>query len=586
MARVAHYEYDIINDRYTYTSDTLYEILGLSKEEHPQFTSDLFWALVHPDDLDHVKKSVLRPGQVGSSTHEYRVIRPDGNVVYVNRLREVIRDECGQALRVVCTLQDITDRKMGELALQQSEERFRSLVQNGNELIGIIDVEGNYTYVEDNVRAQLGYSAADLVGRNAFEFIHPDDAGWVLNYLQENAAEHTFTAGPFRFKNASGDWRWVETTVTNHLLNKSIGGLVVNSKDVTEKVQIEAERKKNEEEWRKLSLIAQETSNPVIIQDKKRSVLWVNQAFIALSGYYFEECAGKFIGDIFDGPQTDFKTLRYVQEKIDRREPFMIEALHYKKNGETYWSEVSCQPIFDAAGEVEQYFSIATDITQRRKLEKQLEQEQRDRQIKISAATLKAQEAERAAVSQELHDNVNQVLTTVKLYTEMCRDGLSNTKEIMDKSINLLQDSINEIRSLSKRLSAPSLGKIKLAESVKELVDAVDATNKFEVTLTINGIEALDVQHDLHLAIYRILQEHMTNILKHAAASRVQVELDMILGLLILTVKDDGRGFDTSIKSNGIGITNMITRAESLQGSLQLKSSPGNGCVLRVSIPL
>ncbi|HEX8313709.1 MAG TPA: PAS domain-containing protein, partial [Flavisolibacter sp.] len=345
-------------------------------------------------------------------------------------------------------------------------------------------------------------------------------------------------------------------------------------------------RKVAGEELQKLSLIARQTDNPVIIQDATRKVQWVNDAFIKISGYHFDECIGKPITDICDGPETDPEIIRYVAEKAAKHEPFRIEALNYKKNGDTYWSDVSCQPIFDEAGNVIQYFSIATNITERKHLEKQLQKEQRKRQTKIAAATLKAQERERAIVGQELHDNVNQVLTTVKLYTEMCRDGIGDTKEIMNKSIQLLQNSITEIRGLSKRLSAPSLGKIKLADTIKELIAAIDLTKRIAVSLETSGIESLEVEQEIHLAVYRILQEHLTNILKHADAGSVQASIDLLVGHVHVHVKDDGKGFDTRKKSGGIGITNMITRAESLGGTLKLISSPGHGCELVVMLPL
>jgi signal transduction histidine kinase len=177
-------------------------------------------------------------------------------------------------------------------------------------------------------------------------------------------------------------------------------------------------------------------------------------------------------------------------------------------------------------------------------------------------------------------------LTTVKLYAELCRDGIGNTEEIMNKSIKLLQDSINEVRSLSKRLSAPSLGDIKLKESIKELIDAVAATNRLTVEMDLSAIEELEVGQELHLALYRILQEHFTNVLKHSEASCVKVLLNVNRDTMELEVSDDGKGFDMKQKRNGIGIANMTSRAENIAGKLTLESTPGEGCTLKASLPL
>jgi PAS domain S-box-containing protein len=703
IARVANYEFDVIAHQYTYASDTIFDIFGIDRSKHPQFTSELFWSRVHPDDLELVRQSLLHPDRAPSPALEYRVVHPDGKLVYVNRVREVIPDAAGRPLKTIGTLQDVTDHKLGELERRRSEERLRSLVQNGNDLIGILDAEGTYLFASSNGRAHIGYSAEALVGQNVLQFIHPDDQPTIIQALKEIRHQKSLTLGPFRYRGAGDEWCWLETTVSNHLDNPLIGGLITNSRDVTEKKQKDDERrlfqqrieeqnqmivavleqlrdgflsfdpdgkviywngeaermtgipkaaalerdiwtllpnmeqspyydlyqrlltsheplqetihspysgkwfevrgyrtpngisvffrdvtqrKETEEELQKLSLIARETTNPVIIQDRHRIVQWVNNAFLNLTGYTQQECIGRFIGDICDGPATDPETLRYVKQQVERCKPYRIETLNYKKNGDTYWSDVSSQPVFNEQGEVVRYFSIATDITQRKLLERQLEREQHERQITITAATLKAQENERSAVSRELHDNVNQVLTTVKLYTEMVRDGVVNPTEVLNKSIQLLQSSINDIRSLSKRLSAPSLGKIRLVESVKELIDAVAATRRFSVRLQTSGITHLEVSQEVHLAVYRILQEHLTNVLKHAGAGNVTVTLDSTKARIHLRVADNGKGFDPSVKHNGIGVANMITRAESLNGSLSIRSAPGEGCELDVRIPL
>jgi signal transduction histidine kinase len=291
---------------------------------------------------------------------------------------------------------------------------------------------------------------------------------------------------------------------------------------------------------------------------------------------------GKTPGAVLDGAETDTKTLEYIWERQRKKEPYRVEILNYKKNGEPYWAEVQGQPLFDNEGNIQQFFSIETDITERKNLEKQLEMQRK----KLTADVISAQEKERSQIGLELHDNVNQVLTTVKLYTELCRDGIGNTSEILDKSTKLLQESINEIRSLSKRLSAPSLGNIKLKDSIKELVDSVSATDKIYISFDGCKIQDLEVSKDLHMTIYRILQEHFTNILRHSKASKVKVALKLEKANLVLQVKDNGKGFDPCQKFAGIGITNMVTRAESIKGNLSINSAPGKGCKLLARFPL
>jgi signal transduction histidine kinase len=152
--------------------------------------------------------------------------------------------------------------------------------------------------------------------------------------------------------------------------------------------------------------------------------------------------------------------------------------------------------------------------------------------------------------------------------------------------VQLLQASINEIRSLSRRLSAPSLGKIKLYESVKELTQSVADTGRLVIRLDLDAIEELEVDQELHITVYRIIQEQLTNILKHADASEVHVMMDFVDDTLILSIEDNGKGFTLQEKSKGMGITNMITRAESIHGSICIDTNPGKGCRLLAKFPM
>lgn len=203
----------------------------------------------------------------------------------------------------------------------------------------------------------------------------------------------------------------------------------------------------------------------------------------------------------------------------------------------------------------------------------------------ITEAVIQAQEAERSLIGLELHDNINQVLTTVKLHNEMVLDGLGDAKKLLPRTLEYLQNCINEIRSLSKRLSAPTLGKLSLEESIKDLIDSINATSKVKITHHIEGLENQLLRQELHLGVYRILQEQLNNVLKHAEASEVFIHLECEEEQLHLLVTDNGKGFALQQRRTGIGLVNMQTRAESLNGTLQVDSQPGRGCTLKVVLP-
>jgi len=254
------------------------------------------------------------------------------------------------------------------------------------------------------------------------------------------------------------------------------------------------------------------------------------------------------------------------------------------KGGEWIWLEALAINLIEES-HIEGIVINARNVTERKRLQEQLAQEQKNRQRAITSAVIKAQECERSQLGQELHDNVNQVLTTVKLYNEMLFDGIGDPNDIIQKSIHHLQSCINEIRSISKRLSAPTLGKISLKDSIKELVDSINLTRRLQINFEVTVLEKRVVPQDLHLTIYRIIQEQLNNVIKYAHAGNVFIHIHNSDNGLLLKVEDDGKVFNVKAKRNGIGITNMETRAENMNGKLEIISAPGKGCKLVAKFP-
>jgi signal transduction histidine kinase len=221
------------------------------------------------------------------------------------------------------------------------------------------------------------------------------------------------------------------------------------------------------------------------------------------------------------------------------------------------------------------------------RLQKAAREEEAKQQHKlITKAVIRAQESERSLIGLELHDNVGQVLTTVKLHNEMLLQGIGDPKLILPRAIQYLQNCISEIRSLSKRLSAPTLGNISLEESVDDLIESINLTSKVRITRHISGLENELLQKDLHLGLYRILQEQLNNVLKHADASEVVIQLEKVGDTIRLCITDNGKGFAAQKSKSGIGLMNMQTRAENLSGTFEVASNPGQGCRVEVVVPL
>lgn len=228
------------------------------------------------------------------------------------------------------------------------------------------------------------------------------------------------------------------------------------------------------------------------------------------------------------------------------------------------------------------------DVTGQRKAQqavKRMEQEVLEHQIQyqkqVTRAIIHAQENERNRLGREMHDNVNQILTACKIYLTR---GRSDVPEEIRYPLELVDKAISEIRLLSKHYVAP-LKDIDLREMIQDLLHELEKSASFTTSLTYR-MEGKEPEDDLKLNIYRIIQEQLSNVVKHAAAKRIDMIIHGDTREMRIVISDDGAGFDVAAKRKGIGISNMINRVETFNGSLHINSSPGKGCTLSISLPL
>ena len=264
--------------------------------------------------------------------------------------------------------------------------------------------------------------------------------------------------------------------------------------------------------------------------------------------------------------------------------PSKSEIEFLRSDGSTFTGEMVHSHFKDADGQCKMML-LVRDITLRKEMEKRLLTEQKRYQRRLTKQIISAQEREREKIGHELHDNVNQILTTVKLFLDMAHKTPDMREQLLPKSIGHIQECINEIRHLSHELSAPTLGTQSLLDSVKALVETVQATGRFAIDFNVEHYHTT-LEKDQRLAIYRILQEQLNNIVKHANAAAVVVRLSQTEDSTHLLIKDNGRGFTAAQKRGGIGFNNMRSRAKVFGGEIWIDSSPGHGCTVRVSIPI
>lgn len=226
---------------------------------------------------------------------------------------------------------------------------------------------------------------------------------------------------------------------------------------------------------------------------------------------------------------------------------------------------------------------IALVLMNRRRAADRFFEEKERYESLLTEQMIAVQEREREWIGRELHDNVNQVLTTVKLYLETA--SAQGSDPLIPRSMHLVNNSIGEIRSLSHQLSAPTLGTRSLIDSINALIEMVTVSTNLRFEFD-HGKYQMNLAMSQKLALYRILQEQLNNIVKHAEASRVWISLSQQDNFVVLSVRDNGKGFNTQIKPGGMGLNNITSRAKILGGQVKIESTPGKGCLLKVVTPI
>ena len=230
---------------------------------------------------------------------------------------------------------------------------------------------------------------------------------------------------------------------------------------------------------------------------------------------------------------------------------------------------------------------VLQDVSQIINLQVELNQEKIRKQKELTNAIIQAQEKERDEIGKELHDNVNQLLATAKIMI----DAALSTPDMHDELLRISQESIlsaiAEIRNISHDMIAPSMEEDQFMEAINNLIRTVNLTGTLNVTAVLPDMKQLHrISDKMKLALYRIIQEQMANIMKHAKAETATVTLSIKGNHLLLSITDNGIGFNPKKRTEGVGLKNIENRVEVFEGKMEIISRPDLGCKLKVSIPL
>jgi diguanylate cyclase (GGDEF)-like protein/PAS domain S-box-containing protein len=350
------------SDEPLYTSPHIEHMLGYSPQEWLE--RRLWPERLHPHDKGRILAADERFEAGGDSfSEEYRLIAKDGSVVWVREEAVVLRDEAGEPLYWQGVIFDITERKEAEARLRESEERFRALTQNSSDIVTLLNVDGTILYESPSIERILGYELQELVGKNAFDYVHPDDLERVLEVFAEGLANSALRPTvEYRFRHKDGSWRWLESIGTNMLDDPAVGELVVNSRDVSERKEAEERLKTSETELRALFAAMDDV---VFEIDAQGRILKVAPTNWLLRYRTREELLGKTLHDILP-TNTAEELLAHIRRSVESRETVKTEY-SLAIEGKEQWIEGAVTPLSQ-----DSVVFVGRDITERKALEERL----------------------------------------------------------------------------------------------------------------------------------------------------------------------------------------------------------------------
>ncbi|MEO6705999.1 MAG: PAS domain-containing sensor histidine kinase, partial [Ginsengibacter sp.] len=367
-----------------------------------------------------------------------------------------------------------------------------------------------------------------------------------------------------------GNLKWIRTIGEAEFKNGKCIRVYGSFQDIdaTKNAQIEVLKAYEEK-----NTILESIGDAFFAVDKNWVVTYWNQQAEKILRMTRHETTGKNIWEVWDDASgTDFYTI--CHKAIAENTVQNFDTFYEKLNG---WFEVSAYP---SSNGLSVYF---IDITEKKMLQQRLLEEQMNKQKEIARAVVNAQERERTGIGEELHDNVNQLLAASKLYLDHSLTQPGGDRESVMTSIEYIGNAMDELRKLSHALVGPAQNKtMGLINSLEKLISDITKVKDISIHFLHSTYQEEESEAGLKLVIYRIIQEQLNNILKHAGASEIKIELKKEADYLMVSIRDNGKGFDTSVNSKGIGLENIKHRAELFNGVMQIISSAGKGCKMKI----
>ncbi|MDH4304169.1 MAG: PAS domain-containing protein [Nitrospira sp.] len=589
-------------------NDRQFTLFGIRPEDFHGTGTEVL-PRIHADDRPRLAAVVRRAVTNGVTVREeFRVVRADGSVRWLFGSGRPVQDEHGCCQQVVGVTLDITERRQAQEmmqrlnesletrvrerteALAKANERWNWVVRATNDGVWDWDLLRDTTYFSPRWEEMHGFQQGDeSEAREAWSArIHPEDRPRVLDALDRSRADPGFQfCEEYRIHKRGGTYFWV---LDRGIVVFDDGGRAIRmvgaETDITWRKEADQALRRREHEFRTLA-----DNVPALFSyvDREQRYRFVNRRYEEFFGRSNKEFIGLPMHDLL-GPDGYHEIQPYVEAAL-RGQPASFEYQLHLPQGQDHWFAAQYVPDRDAQGQVVGLFILITDVTVLKSTEGLLRE--RERQLRdLGARLMQVQEEERRRISRDLHDDVMQRIGALALQLYGLAASTSSQDEALGSQVNACAVSAEQLTTDLQRMAH------QLHPSVLEYVGLEtamrDCVSEFAVRTGISAeFIAQDMPQNISLdqatCLYRVLQEGLQNVQKHAKATTVLVRLLGTGGGVGLCVHDDGRGienFEGEARRKGLGLTSMEERVRMLNGTFRIRTKPGDGTELHAWVPL
>ncbi len=567
------------------TAEAMQRITGYTSDELTALGS--WMHLLHPEDIPVAVKRFERLLREESDTSEFRILRKDGELRWLADFGKPIWDEREQRYtHILGAARDITRQKRVEEALRASEVKYRELFEQSLDAINTNTPEGELLDYNQAWLNLLGYEREDMHGFNVINvYADPADREDFLRRIVEQGS----VVDEVRFKRKDGRIITCQRSVTSR---RDASGCIISlqgiNRDITAQKDAEVALRASEERFRGVFQTSQ--VGIAIVDTKTQGFIDANPSFLRLLGYSLTELrsltvAGVTHPDDWHGEQRMIEAYR-AGELVT----YEVEKRYVRKDGTVRHVIVAGEPLRLDGREFPLSVASVLDITDRKRAEEELSRSRQELRL-LASRIEQVRENERAGIARELHDQVGQALTALKMDIDRLGsmvDEQDSTKRTMLRDMAaLVLRTGDDVRRISSDLRPGILDDFGLVSAIEWQLSSFQEHSGIRCDLVADIDESL-VDRARSTALFRVFQELLTNVSRHAEATEVEVTVYLADGELTLSVADNGRGVShTKLESRtALGIIGMRERLLPFNGTLTYESLRPSGTVAMVVMPL